>query len=268
VADLDRSLGFYEGVLGFRPIERIGGEVTLSDQSGQPIIVLREMPGAPPQPRYSTGLYHVAILMPTRADLGQILLRLAKAGWEIGQSDHLVSEALYVSDPDDNGLELYRDRPRDTWKWANGTVAMALDPIDMYGLMEEGQTAKPAWDVMPAGTTIGHMHLQVGDIPQAEHFYHDILGFDITAKMPGALFVSAGGYHHHLGLNTWQSKGAGPAPDNTAGLEAFEIALPTREALSDVQARLEANEVPFEQQDNGIAISDPWRNKIRLAVEG
>ena len=176
VADLERSLSFYEGVLGFRSIERgpgravLGAEDGVADQrslrrhGGPPLLELREVPGAPPQPRRSTGLYHFAVLLPSRADLGRELLRMAQAGLEIGQADHLVSEALYISDPDDNGIEIYRDRPREEWTWVDGTVAMALDPIDLRGLIEEGRGQ--TWDVLPAGTRMGHIHLQVGDIPR------------------------------------------------------------------------------------------------------
>jgi catechol 2,3-dioxygenase len=267
VADLDRSLSFYEGILGFREVERTDGRVLLGAQEGPPLLELLEVPGAAPQPRWSTGLYHVAILLPTRADLGRLLIRMAKAGLEIGQGDHLVSEALYISDPDDNGLELYRDRPRDTWQWTNGTVRMASDPVDVQGLMEEGLRDAAPWDVLPAGTTVGHIHLQVADIPQAEQFYHGILGFDIIARMPSALFVSAGGYHHHIGMNTWQSRGAGPAPETGAGLGSFVIALPHREALAEVRKRLDAHGIPVEEQGDSLNLADPWRNRIRLAVE-
>src|SRR5262245_854680 len=132
--------------------------------------------------------------------------------------------------------------------------------------MEEGTTT-PAWDTLPAGTRVGHIHLRVADIPQSEHFYHDILGFDIIARIPSALFISAGGYHHHIGMNTWESRGAGPTPDTMAGLQSYVIALPNREALDEVRARLQANNIPFEAQDDEINVSDPWQTRIRLAVE-
>lgn len=266
VANLNRSLNFYEGVLGFQSIKRTPGIAILGAQDGSPLLELRELSGAPPQPYRSTGLYHVAILLPSRADLGRILSRLVAAGLEIGQGDHLVSEALYLSDPDGNGLEIYRDRPRESWHWSNGTVQMATDPIDLYALMEEGKDALP-WEVLPAGTRVGHIHLRVGDIPQAERFYHTILGFDITARMPTALFLSAGGYHHHIGANTWQSRGSGPAPQNTVGLQSFVMAFPNQEALADVRARLVAHDIPIQEQgDNFIVVADPWNNQIRLMI--
>ena len=269
VSNLERSRQFYEGLLGFQPIEQTPGKVVLGDQEKQPLLELLEVPGASPQPRRATGLYHVAILFLTRADLGRELLRLANAGLQIGQGDHLVSEALYISDPDGNGLEVYRDRPRNTWHWTNGLVEMATDPVDIRGLAEEGERDTEPWEVIPAGTRVGHIHLQVGDIKEAKHFYHTILGFDVTADLSeaGALFVSAGGYHHHIGLNTWHSRGAKPTPANSAGLQTYVITIPTREGLLEVKERLVAHEVPFEEQEDLIRVNDPWSNQILLNVQ-
>jgi catechol 2,3-dioxygenase len=269
VSDLERSRRFYEGILAFQAIEQEPGKVVLGGQDKQPLLELIEVPGAAPQPRRATGLYHVAILFPTRPDLGRELLRVANAGIQIGQGDHLVSEALYISDPDDNGLELYRDRPRDTWHWTNGMVEMATDPVDIRGLVEEGQSDAEPWEVIPEGTRVGHIHLQVGDIKEARRFYHTILGFDVTAdlSMHGALFVSAGGYHHHIGLNTWHSRGAQPTPENAAGLQTYVIAIPTREGLQEIKERLVAHQVPFEEQQDLIRVNDPWSNQILLRVQ-
>ena len=267
VADLERSRRFYEGIMAFQPVEQEPGRVVLGGQDKQPLLELIEVPGAAPQPRRATGLYHVAILFPTRADLGREFLRLANAGWEIGQGDHLVSEALYISDPDDNGLEIYQDRPRSTWQWVNGTVKMATDPVDIRSLAEEGVRDAEPWEVIPAGTRVGHIHLQIGNVQEAEHFYSTILGFDVTAKMPTALFISAGGYHHHIGLNTWHSLGAKPTPATSAGLQTYVIAIPTREGLQQVKERLVAHNVPFEEQEDLIRVNDPWSNQILLKVQ-
>ena len=269
VANLERSRRFYEGILAFQPVEQTPGRVVLGDQEKQPLLELIEVPGAAPQPRRATGLYHVAFLFPTRADLGRELLRVARAGLQVGQGDHLVSEALYISDPDDNGLELYRDRPRSEWHWTNGTIEMATDPVDIRGLVAEGERDAQPWEVIPAGTRVGHIHLQVGDIQEARRFYSTILGFDVTADLSahGALFVSAGGYHHHIGLNTWHSRGAKPTPADAAGLQTYVIAIPSREGLQEVKERLVAHGVPFEEQEDSIRVNDPWSNAILLSVQ-
>jgi catechol 2,3-dioxygenase len=269
VADLERSRRFYEGILAFQPIEQEPGRVVLGSQDKQPLVELIEVSGAEPQPRRATGLYHVAILFPTRADLGRELLRVAGAGVQIGQGDHLVSEALYISDPDDNGIELYRDRPRSEWHWTNGMVEMATDPVDIRGLVAEGERDAEKWEVIPAGTRVGHIHLQVGDIKEAREFYHDVLGFDVTADLSqhGAIFVSAGGYHHHIGLNTWHSRGAKPAPENAGGLQTYVIVIPSPEGLQEVKARLLAHNVAFEEEDDLIKVNDPWNNHILLKVQ-
>ncbi len=268
VSDLERSRRFYEGILAFQPIEESAGKVVLGGQGKQPLLELIEVAGAVPQPRRATGLYHVAILFPTRPDLGRELLRVAKAGLQIGQGDHLVSEALYLSDPDGNGLELYRDRPRSEWHWTNGMVEMATDPVDMRSLVEEGERDAEPWDVIPAGTRIGHIHLQIGDIKEARELYHTILGFDVTADLSeaGALFVSAGGYHHHIGLNTWHSRGASTTPTNAAGLQTYVIAIPTHAGLQEVKERLLAHQVPFAELEDLIRVDDPWSNRILLSV--
>jgi catechol 2,3-dioxygenase len=268
VADLERSRRFYEGLLAFQPLEQAPGKVVLAGQDREPLLELIEIPGAAPQPRRATGLYHVAILFPTRPDLGRELLRVARAGLQIGQGDHLVSEALYISDPDNNGLELYRDRPRSEWRWTNGMVEMATDPVDIRGLLDEGERNMEPWEVLPAGTRVGHIHLQIGDIQEARQFYHTVLGFDVTADLSqaGALFVSAGGYHHHIGLNTWRSRGAGPTPANAAGLQSYVIAIPSREGLQQVKERLVAHRVPLEEQEDLVVVNDPWSNRILLKL--
>lgn len=266
VADLDRSIAFYTGPLGFEVLSRGDGTATLG-AGGRPLLHLTEYPGAKPWPGYATGLYHFAILLPTRADLGRWLRNWLSYGYPLpGQGDHIVSEALYLSDPDGNGIEVYRDRPREEWEWENGTVRMATLPVDIHGLLDLAEREGKPWSGFPAGTTIGHMHLQVGDIPQAAAFYSDLLGFDIVAQMPSALFVSAGGYHHHLGLNTWHSRGAKPAPEGTAGLREFTIDFADDAARAPVLERL-ANAGQAIEWEDGIAIvRDPWSNRLRLRV--
>lgn len=228
VIDLQRALGFYRDTLGFTVVAEDGRTAALAaSSSAAPIVRLTAFPDAQRKPQRSTGLYHVAILMPDRPALGRILRRLIVSRWGIaGASDHLVSEALYLSDPDGNGLEIYRDRPRSEWRMDGEQVAMATEPLDLEGLLDQ---AGPGTDGIVAGTTIGHVHLHVADLQRAEQFYGGALGFDVMQRSyPGALFMAAGGYHHHLGLNTWA--GRTPPPANAVGLASYTIVIPDADA--------------------------------------
>jgi catechol 2,3-dioxygenase len=267
VADLRRSLAFYRNALGLTALEQAGPDVVLG-VAGTPLVLLHEQPGALPwMVDAMTGLYHYAILVPTRADLGRWLRHYCAQGYPPpGQGDHIVSEALYLRDPDGHGIEVYADRPRATWQWSDGTVRMGGGPVDVRGLLAEGDAKGEPWTGLPAGTILGHVHLQVGQISQAEAFYHGVLGFDVVARMPTALFVSAGGYHHHLGLNTWHSQGAAPAPPDTASLRFYTLALPSDAARDAVAARLAAAEIPLNQAGEAIVVRDPWQNVILLHV--
>ena len=268
VADLNRSIEFYEQILGFRTINRTDNSAELGAESTTPFLLLTEIPGAAPKPIRATGLYHFAILVPSRADLGRSLKHLAESGYPLdGYADHLVSEALYLSDPDRNGIEIYRDRPRDEWQWQDGHVVMASELPDLRGILAEGESDPRPWTGLSAGTGIGHMHLQIGDVRQAADFYHNVLGFDIVAAMPSALFVSAGGYHHHIGLNTWNSLRGVPAPAGSAGLRHFALVFKDSDARQQVLARLEAAKIPFEAQGNVVTVNDPWSNVIHLTLE-
>ena len=221
VADRERSLAFYRDFLGLSVIEESSrhGEPAITLGVGrQAVIRLVVRRGIAPLPRNVTGLYHAAILLPTRTALARIIVRLAEARYPFGASDHAVSEALYLDDPDGNGLEIYRDRPRDTWQWRAGQVQMTTLPLDLENVVAELRDDEPRWAPMPAGTTLGHMHLRVGDVEAAERFYADVLGFDVVAGFPGARFFSVDGYHHHLGTNCWQSASGQPRSEATAGL--------------------------------------------------
>jgi catechol 2,3-dioxygenase len=267
VADLDRSLRFYEGALGLARLRRAGPTAMLG-AGGAPLLLLTERPGALPwMIDAMTGLYHLAVLLPTRADLGRWLRHYVTTDYPPpGQGDHIVSEALYLRDPDGHGVEVYADRPRSTWTWADGRVRMGGGPVDVRGLLAEGERAGGAWAGLPAGTTIGHVHLQAGDIGQAKDFYHGLLGFDIVAEAPQALFVSAGGYHHHLGLNTWHSLGAAPAPADTATLRFFTRALPDEAARSAVVARVSAAKLTARPAGDAVVVDDPWGHAILLHI--
>lgn len=220
VRDLARSLSFYRDVLGFE--DRGGGR--LAPAGGRVLIELHERKDAIARPRRSTGLFHFAILVPSRAALGRSL-RLSDSGWPItGASDHLVSEALYLDDPDGLGIEIYRDRPHESWqRLPDGQVAMATDPLDLQSVHDE-PGAETAWNGLDAGTIMGHVHLHVPHLDTAEALYCDRIGFEpILRRYSGALFVAAGGYHHHVGLNTWAGVGAPPPPENAVGLRSFTI---------------------------------------------
>jgi catechol 2,3-dioxygenase len=224
VSSLERSRAFYEQVIGLRSQEQPDGSLLLGGTARWPSLLslTADSSAAPRNPR-QTGLYHFAILVPSRRDLAVALVRLAQGGWSLdGASDHLVSEALYVSDPDGNGIEIYRDRPREQWRFdGQGQLEMATLPLDLDSLLGELRDAPPdpvADARMPEDTRIGHVHLQVAELEQVEHFYAGVLGFEVMVKLGGtALFVSAGGYHHHLGLNTWHSRGGSPPPPGGIG---------------------------------------------------
>lgn len=268
VSDLARSLRFYGEVLGFSVAERHNGRALLA-ASGAPLLELVEQAGARPKPPRTTGLYHFAVLLPSRADLGRSLRRLAEMRWRLqGAADHLVSEALYLADPDGNGIEIYRDRPRPDWPVRGGQVQMATDPLDSDGILGELAGDDRPWSGLPAGTTMGHIHLHVADLKQAEAFYCGVLGFEVMQRSyPGALFVSAGGYHHHLGLNTWAGAGAPPQPAGTAGLRYYSVALPDAEALSRLVERVRAAGIAVEARGDSWRLRDPSSNGLRLTAE-
>ena len=264
VADLARSLAYYERVLGFRVLERSAGKAILGDQAGErPLIELRERAGATPVPRRGRlGLYHFAILLPDRAHLGQLLRHLAELGERAGMSDHLVSEALYLSDPDGLGIEVYADRPRASWRMNGNELAMATDPLDVDDLLQAAGTER--WSGMPAGTVIGHVHLHVGDLDQAAAFYHDGLGLDkMVSSYPGALFLAAGGYHHHLGTNTWAA-GAPAATDADARLLEWEVLVPSPEDASAALSSLATSGIAVERAADGGIARDPWGTTVRV----
>jgi catechol 2,3-dioxygenase len=266
VRDLDRSRAFYERAIGLRPTELDDGTLALGAAGERPLIELRGDSAAPRLNRRAPGLYHLAILVPTRLDLAFALARLAEARYPLdGASDHLVSEALYLSDPDGNGIEIYRDRPRGDWPRAGDQLQMSTLPLDLDDVIGELRSATELQADVPAGTRIGHVHLQVSDLHEAEAFYHGVLGFDVIVRgYPGALFVSAGGYHHHIGLNTWHSAGAAAAPEGSVGLRSFEIELPDERALDAVLARVDAASIPSTRQRDGAVVCDPFGNAAVL----
>jgi len=270
VADLERSLQFYQTVVGFRVIERDdapGARTALlgPHQRDRVLLELHEKPGVRPVPRRGRlGLYHFAVLLPTRADLGRLLRHATVLGVHIGAADHAFSEAIYLVDPDGITVEVYRDRPRREWPSRDGEMAAVSDPLDAEGLLSAAGEEK--WQGLPAGTTIGHMHFYIGDIPTAEAFYHGALGFDKTIwTLPGALFVSAGGYHHHVGLNTWAA-GSPVATDADAKLLFWELVLPDSAATGAAAERLRAAGYSVSSARGVPAATDPWGITVRLVA--
>jgi catechol 2,3-dioxygenase len=267
VADLQRSERFYRDVLGFKPLGRQDDTLLLSADGRLPLLSLRENPAAGPRPPRSTGLYHFAILVPERADLARSILHIIESNYPIqGGADHRVSEALYLADPDGNGIEIYRDRPREAWAFQGTQVRMATDPLDFDGILSEAASGAQPWSGLAPGTRVGHIHLNVANIPGAEAFYHGLLGFEIMAHLGNsALFVSAGGYHHHIGLNTWEGVGAPPAPPGTVGLRHFEISLPDVTEFAKLAERLQQAGVALDAEMEGVLLfRDPFENGIML----
>jgi catechol 2,3-dioxygenase len=222
---------FYTGAVGLKALSRAGLQTAFSAPGRtSPLIVINEDAAAAPRPRRAIGLYHMAIRFPTRLDLSQALHRLMARQYPIeGASDHLFSEAIYMADPDGNGVELYVDRPRPQWPVKNGLLSAASNSLDIQDLLEESGRG-PLMPEAPAGTDIGHIHLHVAGLPGAERFYHDFFGLDITIReMPGALFFAAGGYHHHIGVNTWA--GSAAPPPNSAGLLSYRFSVPMPEVV-------------------------------------
>ena len=267
VANLDKSIAYYERVVGLRVIRRENSTATLGAlDSNVTLVELNEKPGVKPVPqRGLLGLYHFAILLPTRAALGQFLAHLRELGIRAGMSDHLVSEAIYLNDPDGLGIEIYADRPRDSWKLDGNAIAMATDPINVSDLLASGGGV--SWSGAPAGTRIGHVHLYVGDLAESEAFFHQSLGFDkVTLQFRGALFLSAGGYHHHLGTNIWAA-GAPSAGVDDARLLEWNIHLPLASDVAEVARSLEAGGNEAWLEDGTVRATDPWGTNVRISVK-
>lgn len=266
ISNLERSLAFYQERLGLQLHKRKGDRAWLGAGSDD-LLLLVARPGATHHLR-TTGLYHVALLLPTRPHLANTLHHLIETQTPLsGASDHLISEALYLSDPDGNGLEIAHDRPRHQWPWqANGELQLATQPLDWQNLLAE-RTKNPATPQLPPQTTIGHIHLHIANIPQATTFYHNILGFNIMSYYgPSALFVAAGDYHHHIGLNTWAGTNAPPPPKNSIGLRWFTINLPNQQALQTTIDRIQTHNIPITQTPIGWQLQDPSQNTLLLQV--
>ncbi|WP_068504478.1 VOC family protein [Paenibacillus kribbensis] len=265
VSNLERSIQFYTEVVGFQLLRQTADTAELTVDGEHPLLTLKYIENAVILPRQSAaGLYHFAILLPNRVALGLSLRNLLAHKIEIGQGDHDVSEALYIHDPDNNGIEIYADRPRDQWKKdTNGFYIMGTDPVDAEDLVAISENIP--WQGLPQGTVIGHVHFHVSNLLKAQQFYCDVLGFDITSRYgSSAMFISAGGYHHHMGLNIWAGEGAPPAPENAAGLDYFELIVADQKELGGIVARLVAAGYAVQERDGAKYVADPFRINIKL----
>lgn len=270
VADLNAVSDFYRTLLGLELHHTSDGEHGLAAQ-GTPILRLQAAPGLPRAPVSRPGLYHTAFLLPTRAELGRWLAHAARLGVGLGSGDHLVSEAFYLSDPEGNGIEVYADRPRELWRWEGGQVQMDTLSVDVPGVLAEAgvslaavqQGIAPAYGGAPADTQIGHVHLKVGSAAQAADFYAQALGLEQVSAFPGAAFLSWGGYHHHLGLNEWHSRGQGRPVGEALGLGHVEVTVADLAALRD---RWQGRRDVLDEGES-LTLTDPWGNRVR-AVQG
>ena len=266
VNNLDASIEFYEKIMGFRTINRIEKKATLSVDGITPIIMLEQPENIKPRQLRRTGLYHFAILLPSRKDLGVFLNHIKDVGYPLmGASHHGVSEAIYLQDIDDNGIEVYADTPINKWKWENDTLEMYTIRLDLDSLMEEGKYEK--WQGIPKNTIIGHIHLHVSNLEESEKFYIDGLGFQVVTRIPGqATFISTGGYHHHIAFNIWNGKGISSPDENSVGMKYFEIKFPNEESRDKTINNLKNLGYEIKNEDKTIVTLDPSNNKIHLVL--
>lgn len=264
VSDVSRSVAYYQQVIGLRVIA--AGDTTTLGPHGDdwPLLTLQTSPGITPAKRGAFGLYHFAILLPGRAWLGRFAAHLWERGVRVGAADHLVSESLYLWDPDGLGIEVYADRPRNSWQQNGRELAMTTDPLDVASVIGAGGGI--TWDGAPAGTTMGHIHLSVGSLAMAEDFYHRALGFDKTVwSYPGALFLAADGYHHHLGTNTWSS-GPSPSADQAQLLE-WELVVPSGDSVAAAEGSLRSAGYTSERGADGVTVADPWGTRVHIRTK-
>jgi catechol 2,3-dioxygenase len=263
VRDLDRLTAFYRDVLGLAVLDRSKDGAALG-AGGVPFVHLEHRPNAKPDDVSEAGLYHTAFLMPTRGDLARWILHVARNKVQLtGASDHAVSEAFYLDDPEGNGIEVYYDRPRETWEWTGEALKITTDPLDIDDILRE-VTPTAAFPGAPDGFRIGHVHLRVGDVDRAETFYRDAMGLDVTRRRQGASFMSSGRYHHHIAGNVWHSNGAGRRDPQRAGLSWLALEAADADAFDTVKARFEQAGTQVAVSSSGIETADPWGTRIRI----
>jgi len=260
VRDLDRMAAFYQQVIGLALLEKQGGRAILGT-GGKPLLVLDGDASLAPRDPNAAGLYHTAFLLPERADLARWLAFVIRNRIPLqGASDHIVSEAIYLADPEGNGIEVYADRPVEGWTDPDGGIRMATDPLDAEDLLR--QAAGREWQGFPVAGLVGHVHLQVGNTAEAEAFYVGTLGFDRMADYPGAKFFGSGGYHHQLAGNVWHSRGAGRTPEDTAGLAEVRVRLRDASLADELRRRAAAAGIPVREGDGQLTLHDPWGTAI------
>lgn len=266
VENLERSLKYYREVIGFKILEQTKTTAKLTTDGKTSVLSIEQPENIVPKQGRSTGLYHFALLLPNRSDLANIVFHFAEKGIRIGSSDHLVSEALYLSDPDGNGIEIYTDRDPSEWNWNNGEVEMTVDPLNFEDLLSSGKQEQP-WEGLPADTVMGHIHLHVSELQKTEEFYTKGLGFEVVNRFGDqALFISTGKYHHHIGLNTWAGVGAPTPAINSVGLGSFTLILPNEAARDNVVANIEKIGTSITEENGIFVASDPSGNYIHLEV--
>ncbi len=263
VRALDPMIDYYRDVIGLKVMERSAAGAKLGS-GGVVLLSLEANPAAKLGAANAAGLYHTAFLMPTRKDLGIWLLHVARKRVPLqGFADHLVSESVYLGDPEGNGIEVYADRDKSQWKWQDGSVAMATDPLNTDSLLGLTEQSAP-FTTAPDGMRIGHVHLRVGNLDQANGFYRTAIGLDFTRARPGATFLASGGYHHHVAMNVWESQGAAKRDDATTGLAWFSLNIGKSDLIAAQAQRLTQAGVQTVKLDNGIEATDPWGTKVRL----
>lgn len=264
VSNLSRSIDFYTEIIGFRVLQQEEGRVTLTADGQHALITLVEVPNAQ-FVRGATGLYHFALLLPSRKDLGNLIQHFIQKNVQIGAGDHDVSEALYLSDPDGNGIEMYIDRPADTWKWdLNGQVYMTTDPVQFQSVLRE---ADGTWSGLPIDTVMGHIHLSVRNLQESEDFYTSLLDYAVVSRYGGqALFISTGGYHHHIGLNTWHSEGAEALPKDAVGIQSYTVQLPDQDYAVNLKKRFVEQNMEIKEQENIFSIIEPNGIEVKFTI--
>lgn len=264
VSNLSRSIDFYTEIIGFRVLQQEEGRVTLTADGQHALITLVEVPNAQ-FVRGATGLYHFALLLPSRKDLGNLIQHFIQKNVQIGAGDHDVSEALYLSDPDGNGIEMYIDRPADTWKWdSNGQVYMTTDPVQFQSVLRE---ADGTWSGLPIDTVMGHIHLSVRNLQESEDFYTSLLDYAVVSRYGGqALFISTGGYHHHIGLNTWHSEGADALPKDAVGIQSYTVQLPDQDYAVHLKKRFVEQNMEIKEQENIFSIIEPNGIEVKFTI--